>query len=113
MTHNKKSNAGAFLSGVIVATAVGGYFLFGSKNAKKNRRKVEDYIEEAKTDVMVKLKKVKRLSKNKYYEIVDEVSDKYAKVKEVGEEKADEFRDKLKSKWKEIEKEAREAEDGK
>jgi len=106
MEHNKKGNVGAFLSGVFVATAIGGYFLFGSKDAKKNRQKVEEWIEDAKSDVMAKLKKVKKLSKDKYYEIVDDVSDKYSKLKEVGKEKADELRDELKSRWEEIEKEA-------
>lgn len=109
MEHNK-SNAGAFLSGIFVATAIGGYFLFGSKNAKKNRQKVEDYVEDAKIDVMTKLKKIKKLSKEKYDEVVDAVSDKYSEMKEVGKEKADELRDELKSRWDEIEKEAREKE---
>ena len=111
MEHNKKGNVGAFLSGVFVATAIGGYFLFGSKNAKKNRQKVEDGLEDAKAEVMARLKKVKRLSREKYNEIVDEVSEKYSKMKEVGMEKADELKDELKSKWQEIEEEAREDED--
>jgi uncharacterized membrane-anchored protein YhcB (DUF1043 family) len=108
MEHHKKNNLGAFLSGVFVATAVGGYFLFGSKNAKKNRQKVQDGVEDAKADMMARLKKIKRLSRDKYCEIVDEVSDKYAEIKEIGKEKADELRQELKSKWEEIEEEAME-----
>jgi gas vesicle protein len=111
MEHNKKGNMGAFLSGVFVATAVGGYLLFGSKNAKKNRQKVEDWVEDAKADVVSRLKKIKRLSRDKYYEIVDDVSGKNSKMKDVGKEKADELRDELKRRWEEIEEEAREEED--
>lgn len=106
MEHNKKMEMGAFLSGAFVATAIGGYFLFGSKNAKKNRQKVEDEIEDAKVEVMNKLRKIKRLSRDKYYEIVDGVSDKYSKMKDFGKEKADSLRNELKGRWDEIEKEA-------
>jgi gas vesicle protein len=112
MENNKKGgNVGAFLSGVVVATAIGGYLLFGSKKAKKNRRVVEDWMEDAKADVVAKLKKVKRLSRDKYEEIVDVISDKYSEMKEVGKIKADELRDDLKSRWEEIEEEVREDED--
>lgn len=103
--YHKKRKMGAFLSGMLVATAVGGYLLFGSKNAKRNRQKVEDWVEDAKTEVMNKLKKIKRLTREKYYEIVDTVSEKYSEMKEVGQEKADEFRDELRKKWKEMEEE--------
>jgi len=101
------------LSGIAVAAAIGGYFLFGSKNARKNRQKVEDGIEDAKADVMNKLKKIKRLSRDKYYEIVDEVMNKYSKLKKIGTEKAEELRDELKERWEEIEKEAEEDEEEK
>jgi len=110
MEHNKQGNLGAFLSGIFVATAVGGYLLFASKNAKNNREKVEDWMEDAKADVVKKIKKIKKISKDKYNEIVDEVSDKYSEMKEIGKEKVDELRDELKSRWAEIEKEAREDE---
>ena len=103
MEHNKNGNVGAFLSGVVVATAVGGYFLFVSKNSKKNRQKVADWVEDAKDEVVAKVKKIKRLSRDKYYEIVDTVSEKYSKMKEVGKEKAEKFRDELKSRWEEME----------
>ena len=106
MDHNKKGKMGAFLSGVFVASAIGGYFLFVSKNAKRNRIKVADGFEDAKDEVMAKLKKIKRLSRDKYYDIVDSVSEKYSKMKDFGEEKADELRDELKSRWDEIAKEA-------
>lgn len=108
MEHSdKKGKAGAFLSGAVVATLIGGYLLFGSKNAKRNREKVENWMEDAKDEVASKLKKVKRLTREKYDEIVDTVSDQYAKLKEVGKEKADSLREELKRRWDEVEEEAR------
>ncbi|MFZ2523230.1 MAG: hypothetical protein WAW92_02475, partial [Minisyncoccia bacterium] len=95
MEHNKKSEAKAFLSGVFVATAIGGYLLFGSKNAKKNRQTVQDTVENAKAEVMAKLKKMKKLSRDQYDKIVDDVSDKYSSMKEFGVEKANELRTEL------------------
>ena len=106
--HNKNRAVGAFISGIFVATVIGGYFLFGSKNARKNRQKVEDDVEDAKAELIARLKKILRLSRNTYYEIVDDVSDKYSKMKKAGAEKVDELREELKSKWVEIEEKAKE-----
>jgi gas vesicle protein len=106
--NNKKGKLGAFLSGVVMATAIGGYMLFGSKKSRRNRQKVEDWMEDAKAEVVTRLKKIKKLSRDKYDEIIDTVSDKYAELKEVGKEKADTLRDELKSRWDEVKREAEE-----
>ncbi len=106
--NNKKGKAGAFLSGLFVATMIGGYFLFASKNARKNRQKVEDDLSDIKADLIARLKKIQRLTRNTYYEIVDDVSDKYSKMKKAGVEKVDEMREELKGKWEEIEEKAKE-----
>ncbi|MBP6858305.1 MAG: YtxH domain-containing protein [Candidatus Pacebacteria bacterium] len=103
MEHHKKSTMVAFASGAVVAALVGGYFLFGSKNARKNRQKIQDGVDDAKSEVLDKVKKMKRLSRDMYYEIVDEISDKYSKVKEFGVEKADDLRTELKNRWNEVE----------
>lgn len=103
METKNRSLAGVFLSGALAATVLSGYFLFGSRNAKRNRIKVEDFIEDAKAEVVTKMKKIKRLSRDKYYEIVDSVSNEYSKIKTIGIEKASELRDELRSKWEEIE----------
>lgn len=93
-----------------MTAVVAGYTFFLSKNSKKNRDKTEEWIERARTETLSKIKAVKKLSKEKYYEIVDQVSDKYSKAKDVGKDKADKFRKELKSRWQEAEKEAKEEE---
>ena len=107
MEKNKKGNISAFLSGAIVATALAGYTFFLSKNSKKNRDVTEKWVDDAKEEALSKVKTIKKLSKDKYYEIVDQISDKYSKIKEVGSEKADQFREELKAKWQEVEEEAK------
>jgi len=107
--NNKGSDikvAGAFLAGAVVSAVAGAYYLFGAKEAKQNRKKVEVWTVKAKAEVLGKLEKAKKLSQDEYEKIVDVVSDKYSKVKEVGEDKADKFRSELKKHWKEIKKEA-------
>ncbi len=111
MEHQKSAGSlGSFISGALAATAVAGFMLFTSKNAKKNREAVEEWVEDAKTDVLKGLKKVKRLSREKYDDIVDTVSDKYSQMKNVGSEKADDLREELKSRWEEVMREAEEEE---
>ena len=111
MEHNNKTGmVGGFVSGIFVATMVGGYFLFASKNARKNRQRVEGDFEDAKAELIARLKKIQRLSRNTYYEIVDDVSDKYSQMKKAGAEKVDEIREELKNKWVEIEEKAKEEE---
>lgn len=106
MKQNKSGKAGAFLAGVALATIAGGYFLFGSKNAKRNREKVEAWTLQAKSEVLDSLRKMKDISKDKYYEVVDMVSEKYASLKEVGKEKAEKFKNELRDHWQNIEEDA-------
>lgn len=106
MKQNKSGKAGAFLAGVALATIAGGYFLFGSKNAKRNREKVEAWTLQAKSEVLDSLRKMKDISKDKYYEVVDMVSEKYANLKEVGKEKAEKFKNELRDHWQNIEEDA-------
>jgi len=98
--------AGAFVAGVAIAAIAGGYYLFGAKNAKQNRKNIEAWTLKAKADVLTKLEKAKDVTKDEYDKIVDGVSDKYAQVKEIGTDKADALRRELKKHWKEIKAEA-------
>jgi len=102
--------AGAFLAGVAAAAVAGGYYLFGAKNAKQNRQKVEAWSVKAKGEVLEKIEKAKNITKEEYEKIVDKVSDKYSKAKDVGEKKAEGLRKELKRHWKDIKKEAEELE---
>lgn len=56
---NSKSSFGSFVSGAVAFGAVAAYFLFGSKNAKSNREKIEGWIEGKKDDAKRGVKDVK------------------------------------------------------
>jgi CHASE3 domain sensor protein len=105
--NSKNKSLGSFIAGALTALIGAGYFLFGSRHARRNRRKVEGWFEDARSEVMGKIRNTKRLSRDKYNQIVDTVSDKYSQMKDVGRDKADEFRDELRSYWEDMEKETR------
>jgi gas vesicle protein len=103
---DKKNKVGAFLTGALVATIAGGYFLFGSKNARQNRQRVEDWMADAKREILETIRNTKNISEDKYDEIVDLISDKYAIVKGISEDTIEAFKESVKEQWKYIEEEA-------
>lgn len=106
--NNKISKLDVFVVGALTASAGIFYFMFGSKNARHNRKKVEEWTEKGKEEVMLKARQTKALTKEKYYDIVDSVMEKYSKLKEVGKDKTSMFKKELKDYWESIEEEARE-----
>ena len=101
LTAAQKVGIGVGLTAATV-TAVGGYFLYGSKNAKKNRKTVKSWMLKAKAEVLEGLEKAKKLSEDEYQELVDRVVKRYAKSATAKEAK--EYAQELKKHWKEIEK---------
>ncbi len=100
--HKVINVASAFIVGAVTATVAGGYFLFGSKNAKKNRQKIEIWTLKAKAEVLEKIEGVKELGQEEYEKIVDTVTEKYTNIKEIGSEKVESLRKELKKHWKDI-----------
>lgn len=99
--------AGAFLAGAVVAGIAGGYFLFGSKNAKNNRKKIEAWTLKAKAEVLDKIEKSKDITKDKFDGIVDGVMNNYKKLKHLTEDQVEGVRKELKTYWKHIESEVK------
>lgn len=64
----------------MAAAAVGAYFLYGSKNAAKNRKVVSSWILKARAEVMEAVEKLENVDKDTYYSIVDRVMEKYSKL---------------------------------
>jgi hypothetical protein len=102
----KKSIIGGAAVGVGIAAAVAGvagaYFLYGAKDAAKNRKKVKAWSLKAKGEVLGKLEKLSDVNEEIYHNIVDEVSEKYKKVKDVDQKDIEKFVKELKSHWKKI-----------
>lgn len=103
----KKSSGGATFAAAAatVAGLAGAYFLYGSKDAAKNRKKLKGWAVKARGEVLEKIEKSKEVSADRYNEIVEKVTDKYAKTASVGKVEADKLARELKKHWKEIEKE--------
>lgn len=89
----------------VVAAAAGAYFLYGSKNAKQNRKKVKAWTLKAKGEILEKLEKLKDINEGIYHKIVNEVSNKYQALKSIDKNDVMEFARELKSHWKSISKE--------
>ncbi len=109
----KKNNLGKDLligAGIaaVVAAVAGTYFLYGSKNAAKNRKKVKAWSLKAKGEILEKLENLKEVNEEIYHKIINEVSDKYQAVKSIDKADVVEFVDELKKHWKSIEKEVKE-----
>jgi gas vesicle protein len=89
------------------AAAVGGYFLYGSKDAEKNRAKVKSWMLKAKADVLESLENVKHMSREEYEELVDTVANAYADVQNATKKDLREFKQEMKAHWNAIEKNAK------
>lgn len=99
----QKIGIGIGLTAAAVAAA-GTYFLYGSKDAAKNRKQVRSWALKAKAEVLEALEKAEEMSKDEYEQLVDVVSATYAKVKETSPEDIEKFKKEMKAHWKHIEK---------
>lgn len=97
---------GVGIAAVVAATA-GTYFLYGSKNASRNRKKIKGWMLKAKGEILEKLENVKDINEEIYHKIVNEVSNKYQALKSIDKKDVMAFADELKKHWKGIEKEVR------
>jgi len=65
----KKTGKGFGLAALAAATAAGVYFLYGSKNATKNRNKIKGWTLKAKGEVLEKMEKMKNIDEADYKRI--------------------------------------------
>ena len=93
--------AGAGIA-ALVATAAGAYFLYGSKDAGKRRKKVKSWALKAKGEILEKLESLSEVSEDIYHRIVKEAADRYQDLKSIEPEELQEFRSELKSNWGKI-----------
>jgi hypothetical protein len=60
------------------AAAAGAYWLYGAKDAERNRKKARSFMLKARADVVDAVEKMKDIDKNSYMQLVDRVVSKYA-----------------------------------
>lgn len=90
---------------IVAAAAAAGYFLYGSKNSVKSRKKIKGWTLKAKGEVLERIENLKDVSEDEYNKIIDSVSAKYSKLKNVDEEEVQESMNDLRRYWKNIQKE--------
>jgi len=101
MEKSKKIIGAGIALAAIAAAAT--YFLTG-KRGVENRAKIEAWTLKMKGEVLEKMKKLKELNKEAYYELVDEVAVRYARVGRVGATEMKHMTDELKGAWTHISK---------
>ena len=106
LTPTQKIGVGVGLTAAAVAAA-GAYFLYGSKNAAKNRKAVKSWMLKAKAEVLEKLEDAKEMTKEEYEELITAVSGAYAGLKTASKADLKEFKTEMLDHWKSIEKVAK------
>lgn len=84
MANDKKSGAaigvGIAAATAAAAAAAGAYWLYGAKDAAKNRKKAKSFMLKARADVMDAVSQLNDIDKTKYMDIVDQVVKRYSSV---------------------------------
>jgi len=84
--------------------AAGTYFLYGSKDAAKNRKKVKSWMLNAKGEVLSTLEKAQHMSKAEYEQLIEGVAATYSSMKDASKGDMAAFKKEMKEYWGEIEK---------
>jgi len=82
-----------------MAGAAGAYWLYGAKDAARNRKSVKSFMLKARADVLEAVEKAKDLNKETYTKIVDGVVARYAKVSGITTDELAQMTKDLKVAW--------------
>jgi len=84
--------------------AAGTYFLYGSKNAEKNRKKVKSWMLSAKAEVLKTLEDAQHMTQEEYEALIENVAATYASLKDASKGDINDFKKEMKEYWHHIEK---------
>lgn len=84
--------------------AAGAYFLYGSKHAEQNRKKVKSWMLKAKAEVLDTLEKAQHMSKEEYEQLIEGVAVTYSSMKDASKGDINAFKNEMKDYWQHIEK---------
>jgi hypothetical protein len=93
--------------GTAAVAAAGAFFLYGSKNAAKNRKQVKSWALKAKAEVLEKLEDASEMTQAEYDQLIKSVSGAYSSAKNASKKDIKEFAMEMGQHWKEIEKAAK------
>lgn len=90
-----------------LAAGVGAYYLYGSKHAAQNRKKVKSWMLRARAELLEKIEELDIMDDEHYAEVVDAIAKRYARLKDATREEVQDFKQEMKGYWPEIEDSAR------
>lgn len=101
ISNAQKLGIGVGLTTAAVA-AVGAYFLYGSKDAAKNRKKVKSWALKAKGEVLEALENAEKITEAEFKQLVEGVAATYAKGQNLSKRELAEFKSEMSENWKEL-----------
>ncbi len=97
-----KWGIGVGLTAAAVAAA-GTYFLYGSKDAAKNRKTVKSWMLKAKAEVLEALEHAQTMSRAEYEQLVNSIGATYAQLQATSKKDIKDFKEEMLAQWKNIE----------
>jgi hypothetical protein len=105
-TNKDESNGVSKLLGLgaVVASLAGAYFLYGTKEGAKSKKKIKGWMLKAKGEALEKLENMKNVSEEGYNLVLEQVMKKYSSLKNVDKKELESLVSDLKKHWKNIKK---------
>ncbi|HAH33104.1 MAG TPA: hypothetical protein DCL44_12400 [Elusimicrobia bacterium] len=90
-------------AGIVLAAiaAAGAYFLTG-KRGQKNKKKIAAWTLKMKGEILEKMKELKEVNKEAYYNLVEEAAARYERIEKVGAAEIKHLKKELKGAWAHI-----------
>lgn len=85
-------------------SAAGAYFLYGSKKASQNRKKVKSWVLKAKGEVLEALEKAESITEDEYKALVEAASGAYGTVKSATAGEVKDFKKEMSEHWAQLQK---------
>lgn len=108
LSGGEKVGIGVALTTAAVAAA-GAYFLYGSPNAAKNRKKVKAWSLKAKGEALEALEKAGQMTADEYQTLINGIAAGYSKVQGTSKNEIAEFKKEMMDYWQKIAKGANSA----
>ena len=103
MSSAQKVGIGFGLTAAAVSAA-SAYFLYGSKKATQNRKKVKGWMLKAKGEVLEALEKAETITEEEYRSLVEAASGAYGAVKNASAGEIKDFKKEMGEHWSKLEK---------
>lgn len=97
----QKLGVGVGLTAAAVAAA-GAYFLYGSENADKNRKRVKSWALKAKGEVLEALEGAQHMTEDQFKSVVASVVDTYNKAHDLSRRDITDFKKEMHANWEEL-----------